>query len=154
MHSSPNLILFRRAPSGLDRSALNEFARTLRRRVAKGRSFSCLITDDRELRRLNQQFLQNDYATDVLSFPSAPAAHSGELMSSLGDVAISGERAAAQALAYGHSLEQEIAILMLHALLHLLGMDHETDGGRMSRTETTWRRKLGLPNGLIERVRA
>ncbi len=43
---------------------------------------------------------------------------------------------------------------MLHGLLHLLGMDHETDRGRMARAETRWRKKLGLPAGLIERVRA
>jgi probable rRNA maturation factor len=43
---------------------------------------------------------------------------------------------------------------MLHGLLHLLGMDHENDRGRMARAETRWRKKLGLPAGLIERVRA
>lgn len=150
MDSSTNSILFRRAPSGLDRAALSEFAQTLRDRVAQGRPFSCLITDDRELLRLNRQFLGKDYATDVLSFP----AESDELSLSLGEMAISGECAARQAAAYGHSLEQEIGILMLHAVLHLLGMDHETDRGRMSRTEAAWRRKLGLPRGLIERVRA
>ena len=49
--------------------------------------------------------------------------------------------------------EQEIRILMLHGVLHLLGMDHETDGGRMARAEKRWRERLGLPDGLIERVR-
>ena len=42
---------------------------------------------------------------------------------------------------------------MLHGLLHLLGMDHETDGGRMARAEKRWRARLALPAGLIERVR-
>jgi probable rRNA maturation factor len=42
---------------------------------------------------------------------------------------------------------------MLHGVLHLLGMDHETDCGRMARAEKRWRAGLGLPNGLIERVR-
>ena len=41
---------------------------------------------------------------------------------------------------------------MLHGLLHLLGMDHATDGGRMARVEKRWRARLGLPDGLIERV--
>jgi probable rRNA maturation factor len=41
---------------------------------------------------------------------------------------------------------------MLHGVLHLLGMDHEADNGRMARAERRWRRELGLPNGLIERV--
>ena len=51
-------------------------------------------------------------------------------------------------------LEEEIRILMLHGVLHLLGMDHESDRGRMARAEARWRQKLGLPAGLIERVRA
>ncbi len=42
---------------------------------------------------------------------------------------------------------------MLHGLLHLLGIDHETDRGRMARAEKRWRTRLGLPDGLIERVR-
>jgi probable rRNA maturation factor len=41
---------------------------------------------------------------------------------------------------------------MLHGLLHLLGMDHEIDRGRMARAESRWRVRLGLPRGLIERV--
>ena len=41
---------------------------------------------------------------------------------------------------------------MLHGLLHLLGMDHDADSGRMARAERRWRIKLGLPSGLIDRV--
>src|SRR3569833_515669 len=52
----------------------------------------------------------------------------------------------------GHSTEEEICILLLHGVLHLLGMDHETDNGAMGRAELRWRRKLGLPAGLIERA--
>jgi probable rRNA maturation factor len=71
----------------------------------------------------------------------------------LGDMAISAARAAAQAREYGHSRLDEIRILMLHGLLHLKGMDHQTDGGAMARAESRWRRKLGLPAGLIARSR-
>ena len=112
-----------------------------------GRPFQCLLTDDRELQRLNRDFLGKDYPTDVLSFPGV------EPSEFLGEMAISVNRAAEQASEYGHTREQEICILMLHGLLHLLGMDHDSDGGRMRRTETRWRKKLGLPTGLIERVR-
>lgn len=70
----------------------------------------------------------------------------------LGELAISKERAAAQAREHGHSIEQEIQILMLHGVLHLLGMNHERDGGQMARAETAWRERLGLPAGLIERA--
>jgi probable rRNA maturation factor len=116
--------------------------------VAGGRGFHCLITDDRELRRLNRDFLKNDYPTDVLSFPS------GAEMGDLGQIAISGNRAIDQAKAFGHTAEEEVRILMLHGVLHLLGMDHATDHGAMARTERGWRKRLGLPAGLIERARA
>ena len=142
-----SLVLYRRAPAGLPRRELKEFAQTLRRDVAGARDFTCLITDDRELQRLNREFLQKDYPTDVLSFPS------GEPEGSLGDIAISSARAAAQALEHGHSLAQEIQILMLHGVLHLVGMDHEEDSGEMSRAEKRLRKRLLLPAGIIERVR-
>jgi len=67
--------------------------------------------------------------------------------------AISAARARVQAAAIGHSLENEIRILMLHGVLHLTGLDHETDSGEMARAEMRWRRKLGLPAGLIQRTR-
>ncbi len=140
-----NLVLFRRAPAGLRRLGAESFARRLREDVAGGRPFVCLITDDRELRRLNRAFRGQDHATDVLSFPEADG---------LGELAISWQRAGEQARACGHSVRQELRILMLHGLLHLLGMDHETDRGRMARAEARWRRKLGLPDGLIERARS
>jgi probable rRNA maturation factor len=140
--------LFRRAPAELDRRSLERFARVLCAQVSKGAAFTCLITGDIELRRLNREFRGKDYPTDVLSFPeSAPA-------QSLGDIAISLQRARAQAAEQRHSIENEICILMLHGLLHLLGMDHENDHGRMARAESRWRKRLALPAGLIERVRA
>ena len=148
-----HIVLFRRAPAELRRLPLESYARVLREEVAGGGDFRCLVTDDRELRRLNRQFLGKDYPTDVLSFPYR-AATVRERSATLGELAISAQRAIAQAAEYGHSLEREIQILMLHGLLHLLGMDHETDRGRMARAESAWRRKLDLPLGLIERVRS
>jgi len=145
MSPAEDLVLFRRAPAGLRRRPLREFAATLRDSVAPKRDFLCLITDDRELRRLNRQFLGAAYATDVLSFPSTDKRQ-------LGEIAISADRAAAQARSFGHSISNEIRILMLHGLLHLLGMDHETDRGEMARAEARWRRKLDLPNTLIARA--
>src|SRR5690349_18792454 len=121
MSSPGELVLFRRAPAGLLRAQLEQFALALRAGITPGQDFNCLITDDRELRRLNRQFLGRDYATDVLSFPAAEAGPW------LGELAISAERAAAQAREFGHSHMDEIRILMLHGVLHLAGMDHETD---------------------------
>jgi probable rRNA maturation factor len=100
---------------------------------------------------LNREFRGQDAATDVLSFPAGPLpdGRGSEIM--LGDLAISLPRARAQAAALGHNLELELQILMLHGVLHLAGMDHETDSGRMARAEKRWRLRFGLPSGLIER---
>ena len=153
-------VTFRRVPASLRRAAIERFARTLQKDVAKGRAFATLITGDAELRRLNRDFRGKDYATDVLSFPAMvgqalPRANpfSGSAPF-LGDIAISLGRARAQAREFGHAIEQEVQILMLHGVLHLCGHDHESDSGAMARAEKRWRAKLGLPNGLIERVRS
>ena len=146
--SDPDIRFFR-LPRAVDREPIVQFLETLRQRVARGRGCACLVTTDAELQRLNRTFRRKDYPTDVLSFPAGdtPGPY-------LGDLAISWQRARAQARAFGHSVETEIQVLMLHGVLHLIGLDHETDGGRMSRAETRWRRVFGLPAGLIERVRA
>lgn len=132
-------------PSAAEKRALTEFASDLTRRVAGGRTFVCKIANDRELRRLNAQFLGSNYPTDVLSFPSR------QVSGDLGDIAISIERAEAQAVEFGHTRLEEIRILMLHGLLHLTGMDHETDHGAMARTEQRWRGEFDLPKTLIAR---
>ena len=139
------LITYRRKPATLDVPSLETFAELVHNRVARGREFHCRITNDAELQALNAQFLKKDYATDVLSFPS-------QNNGSIGDVAISLERARAQAKEWRHSTEDEIRILILHGVLHLLGMDHESDTGQMRRAELRWRRKLALPTSLIRRT--
>ena len=168
MPSPPSsTVTFRRVPADFSRRPIERFARQLQAEVAQGRPFDCLITSDADLRRLNLKFLGNDYPTDVLSFTGvAPAILSPVTLrrrtttgdkiagATLGDIAISFARARAQARAFGHDAGQEIQILMLHGLLHLLGMDHATDGGRMARAEKRWRTRLGLTSGLIERARS
>ncbi len=140
-------LLFRIATPRLARRAVRAFAERLSSEVAGGRSFCCLITGDDELRRLNRDFRKKDSATDVLAFPSA------DPNGFLGEIAISYQRARRQATEYRLPVHREIEILMLHGVLHLLGMDHETDRGRMARAEAKWRDALGLPSGLIGRVR-
>jgi len=130
---------------------LNEFAAILQKRVSKGLPFNCMIAGDDELRRLNKQFRKKNQATDVLSFP---ADHSISKEKLIGELAISADRALEQSREYGHSIGDEIKILMLHGVLHLTGLDHEVDAGEMARTETRWRKTLGLPTGLIERTRS
>ncbi|MEO8097941.1 MAG: rRNA maturation RNase YbeY [Acidobacteriota bacterium] len=144
------VLLFQHPSRGVRRSDLREVWEDLVRRVAAGKVVTCLVTTDAALRDLNRRFRDKDYATDVLSFPAYGAqAGAGE---ELGEIAISFDRAAAQAMELGHSTADELRILMLHGLLHLMGMDHETDAGEMRRAEARWRKKLGLPAGLIERA--
>ena len=131
----------------LPREELRRFLDELTRRVARGRTITCLIANDAEVRRLNRFFRGKNQATDVLSFP--PANPKGVA----GDIAISVDRARIQAAERGHSLADELRILMLHGALHLAGMDHESDSGEMARAESRWRKRLGLPDGLIERAR-
>lgn len=142
------LLLFQSRAAALDRGWLRAFAERLSTEVAGGARFTALLTSDRRLRQLNREFLGKDYATDVLSFPAGGGG------GWLGDLAISVPRAVQQAGEQGHGVEQEIAVLLLHGVLHLMGHDHETDGGAMRRLEIRWRKALGLPAGLIERTKA
>jgi len=137
-------LLFHHSSRRVRRGELREFFSDLVKRAARGRRITCLITNDRELRRLNRTFRGKNYATDVLSFPTNGG----------GEIAISLDRAMAQAREHGHAAADEVRILMLHGVLHLTGMDHETDSGQMARAEMRWRRRLGLPCGLIERTDA
>ena len=139
------MLLFQHPNRKLKRRLLRAFWLDLTRRLTPGKAPTCLITTDAELRSLNRRFRRKDAPTDVLAFPSANGAAS--------EIAISFDRAAEQAAELGHDIDEELRILMLHGLLHLAGMDHETDQGAMAMAETKWRKLLGLPLGLIERSR-
>ena len=91
-----------------------------------------MLTDDREIQRLNRDYRGLDRPTDVLSFAAYEGKPPGKLPSAnyLGDIVISTERAAEQALSYGHGDEREMAFLTVHGMLHLLGLDHETEEER------------------------
>jgi probable rRNA maturation factor len=82
-----------------------------------------VLTGDDQVHALNRQFRDVDAPTDVLSFPAGDVdPDTGRLY--LGDVIISLPRAQAQAQAEGHSLEDELRLLVVHGALHLLGYDH------------------------------
>ena len=110
-----------------------------------------LVTGSAELRSLNQRFRGESKATDVLSFP-APEATKRGARNFAGDVAISADIARENAMRLGHSVADEVKILVLHGILHLAGFDHERDNGEMARKESRLRRQLKLEGGLIERM--
>ena len=85
-----------------------------------------VVSDDAQIQSLNNTFLGVDAPTDVLAFPSGEIdLDAGQLY--LGDVIISCQHAQAQADAGGHTLEQEMQLLTVHGVLHLLGYDHAID---------------------------
>lgn len=122
----------------VNREGLGRFARELAKAARiPPESFAAVLVSDRRMRDLNRRFRNRAVATDVLSFPL----HEGAYM---GDVIISVETARRQARRLGHGLQQELQLLLLHGVLHLMGYDHETDNGRMTRRESALRRRLGL----------
>ncbi len=131
--------------------ALRQFLSAATEAAGLPGTVAVLLTGEERVRGLNRQFRGKDRPTDVLSFAPGDAVggrgHSG-------DLAISLDAALRQAGEYGHSLETEVRILMLHGLLHLAGHDHERDGGRMARLEERLRRQFGLPPGLVTRSRS
>ena len=94
------------------------------------------LVGDATIRQLNAEHRQIDAATDVLSFPlEEPVEEPGFVLPdgepvNLGDVVVSYPRAAEQADEYGHSIEREVAYLVAHGVLHVLGYDHEEDAER------------------------
>jgi len=87
---------------------------------------SILLTGDKDIRRLNQEFRSIDQPTDVLSFPQnadEDPSIPGEII--LGDIAVSLDIAKAQAKEHGLDFKEEIILLLIHGILHLLGYDHE-----------------------------
>ncbi len=131
----------------LSKSGLTRFLNEARRAVGLSGEVDVLLAGDATLRRLNREFRGKDKPTDVLSFPAAEEF----AREHAGDLAVSLQTAARQAAEHGHALRDEVRVLLLHGLLHLSGMDHETDRGEMAVREAELRKRLRLPSGLIAR---
>jgi probable rRNA maturation factor len=153
VNAENKLVILRKKVPGLSPSTLDRFVRRARREVRLQHRVNVLVTSNKELRSLNRQFRRQDKPTDVLSFP-ALAVGRGKDRQLAGELAISADIAAQNAIRMGHPVAQEIKILVLHGLLHLAGFDHERDDGGMARKERTLRRRLKLEIGLIERAQS
>jgi len=140
------VLILRSKVSGVSARVLERFAARAQRAAGVRGEVDVLITSGAHVRRLNRLFRGKNTVTDVLSFPSTDG--------TAGDIAISAEIAARNALRLGHSTIDEIQILLLHGLLHLAGYDHGSDAGAMARKEARLRRAFGLPTALIERTTA
>jgi probable rRNA maturation factor len=146
--SEPALLINRQRSVRADWAALRKFLDELRLHVAK-RPFTICLVSDRSIRRYNKQYRHKDQATDVLSFPVGNGAEPQEY---LGDILISVETARRSAARFRLALQEEIKILSLHGVLHLMGYDHETDRGRMARAESLWSDRLHLGTSLSARA--
>jgi probable rRNA maturation factor len=128
----------------LDRQRRRRLSPARLRRVVQGAAavlrvkgeMTVVLAGDGLLRRLNRDYRGKDRPTDVLSFPGS----GGE--AGLGDVVISVPTAERNARGLGRTLPQELDVLALHGLLHVLGYDHETDDGTMDRLEARLRKRL------------
>ncbi len=107
--------------------------------MAPQTGFSVVLVSDAAMRNYNREFRGKNRSTDVLSFPDQE--DDGDEEPYLGDILICVEAAARQEK---HSLLQELQVLSLHGLLHLLGYDHDADQGEMERLEKKMRRKFQL----------
>jgi len=111
------------------------------------RDLELIITNDENIKQLNKEHRGVDKATDVLSFPLEDI----DFMP-LGSIVISIDMAKKVANSLGHSVDDEITLLFIHGLLHILGFDHEVDNGEMREKEEEIIKYFNLPKSLIVRV--
>ena len=128
-------------PGGRPTARLRRVGQAALRRLGhRAAEVGVLVCDDPTIHALNRQYRGKDRPTDVLSFPAgAPGADGAPY---LGDVAISLDTARRQAAGRRIPLERELELLLLHAVIHLSGYDHEADKGEMARLEAGLRREL------------
>lgn len=107
--------------------------KALRGQKIKHASVDIILLDDKSIRKMNRQFLQHDYATDVITFPMEDSPLYGEIYISL-------DTARSQAAEYGVTLTNELCRLAVHGALHLCGHDDSTDEQRtaMQRLENRY----------------
>lgn len=146
------MVILEKRVVGLSVGSLDRFLLRARHSVGLRGTVNVLITSSSIMRALNLRFRGHNQATDVLSFPAEQSSGKNGARSFAGELAISADIAAQNAVRLGHSAFTEVKILALHGILHLAGLDHERDNGEMARKEANLRRVLKLPSTLIERV--
>lgn len=133
---------------------LEKFLQRTKREIGlRGDCVAVRLIDDAQMTRLNHMYRGKKKSTDVLSFPAEkqqrrPGSLAQQVRKArgkfLGDIAISPAIARRNAKLLGRTLPQELQVLILHGLLHLLGYDHEADRGEMEGIELRLRRRLGI----------
>jgi probable rRNA maturation factor len=148
------MIVNRQRAARLAQPPLESFLRRVRNELGlEEESLTVCLVSDAEIARMNEKFRKKKGPTDVLSFPTvvrrrpvrvrrgSRPVKPGEY---LGDIVISPATARRYAKKHERKLSTELQVLILHGVLHLLGYDHETDGGEMERVERKLRKRFGL----------
>jgi len=132
----------------VDLDALEKIAQTLTTKEVE-----LIITDDKTMQTLNAEHRGKDTTTDVLSFPmDAPFTEQSIFGMPLGSIIISESFVKEKAVLLKHSIQDELSLLFIHGMLHLLGFDHESDNGEMRQREKELIEAFDLPNSLIVRT--
>jgi len=112
-----------------------------------------VITDDATMQALNAEHRGKEVTTDVLSFPmEAPFTEQSIFGIPLGSIVIAASFVKAKAKIFGHTEQDELSLLFIHGMLHLLGFDHEIDDGEMRDREKALIEACCLPKSLIVRT--
>jgi len=132
----------------VDIDALEKIAETL-----SSKEVELIITDDQTMQALNTEHRGKEVTTDVLSFPiEAPFTEQSIFGMPLGSIVIAASFVKDKAKTFGHTEQDEISLLFIHGMLHLLGFDHETDAGEMRVREKELIEAFDLPKSLIIRT--
>ena len=126
----------------VDEDFLNKIASS-----ATNKDIELIITNAKEIQEINKQYRGIDKSTDVLSFP-----YEEMPMAPLGSIVICDSYVIDKAKEFTHTQDDELALLFIHGLLHLLGYDHEVDNGEMRLKEEEIIKKFKLPQSLIIRT--
>ncbi|WP_295417779.1 rRNA maturation RNase YbeY [Sulfurovum sp.] len=133
----------------VDIDALEKIAQSL-----TTKEIELIITDNKTIQELNREHREKDKPTDVLSFPmDAPFTEQSIFGMPLGSIVISADFVRQKAEELGHSIQDELSLLFIHGMLHLLGFDHETDNGEMRAREKEIIEQFDLPSSLIVRTK-
>ena len=135
----------------IDKKLLEEISKSLST-DAPSREIDLTLCDNQTIQHYNKKYRGNDKATDVLSFPIQNDIIIGSEEMPLGSIVISVDFVKLKAKEFGHSNNDELSLLFIHGMLHLLGFDHETDNGEMRKKEEETIHTFHLPQSLIVRT--
>ena len=137
-----NIVFENETSYTIDKEFLNKIAKD----VSDG-EIEFILTSNDEIQEINLTTRGIDKPTDVLSFP-----YENMPNTPLGSIVISVDFVKEKAELYGHSFNDELSLLFIHGLLHLVGYDHEVDNGEHRDAEEKLIKKFNLPNSLIVRT--